>query len=97
MAVNSRKEPLLDLTLVGPFWEKLFSRPWAQFFPIWTSWTANNIYLYVTMSILPISDALLMTLRLSLNHLTAAPVIATEPCHTTIIVKDVYMYILISS
>lgn len=35
------------------------------------------------MSILPISDALLITLRLSLNHLTAAPVIATEPCNAT--------------
>lgn len=40
-------------------------------------------YLYMTMSILPISDALLIRLRLSLNHLTAAPVIATEPCNTT--------------
>ena len=38
-------------------------------------------YFYVVMSILPISDALLIRLRLSLNHLTAAPVIATEPCN----------------
>ena len=44
---------------------------------------ASYMYLDIAMSILPISDALLIILRLSLNHLTAAPVIATEPCNTT--------------
>ena len=43
----------------------------------------SYMYLDMAMSILPISDALLIRLRLSLNHLTAAPVIATEPCNTT--------------
>ena len=31
----------------------------------------------------PISEALLIRLRLSLSHFTAAPVIATDPCEVT--------------
>ena len=36
---------------------------------------------------IPISEALLKRLRLSLSHFTAAPVIATEPCKVKEIVK----------
>lgn len=41
--------------------------------------SVGYVYHDVRISGLPISEALLIILRLSLNHLTAAPVMATEP------------------